>query len=326
MKQSESVLQGIVASYPYPMLFATISGAHLYGFPSPDSDYDLRGVHILLVADVIGLNPVRETVELSEVRKGLEIDMVTHDVCRFFLLLLKNNGYVLEQLYSPLIVHTTPEHEELKRIAKGCITRHDTHHHIGFAQTQWRLIEKEQLRRVKPLLYTFRVLLSGIHLMRTGEVEANLLRLNEEAKLSYIDELVAVKVSGAEQSALDDANVPFYLSEYDRLRYELEDAFEKSALPERPSGKAALQDLLVSLRLQSLEDPQTTCPACGLPGAFRDPRGWEICVRCGWEDDPVQFDDPDYSGGANVESLNEYRARRDEMITRWRSVRRAHGN
>jgi len=24
-------------------LFATISGAHLYGFPSPDSDYDLRG-------------------------------------------------------------------------------------------------------------------------------------------------------------------------------------------------------------------------------------------------------------------------------------------
>ena len=32
-----------VADHPYPLLFATISGAHLYGFPSPDSDYDLRG-------------------------------------------------------------------------------------------------------------------------------------------------------------------------------------------------------------------------------------------------------------------------------------------
>ena len=32
--------------HPYPLLFATISGAHLYGFPSPDSDYDLRGVHV----------------------------------------------------------------------------------------------------------------------------------------------------------------------------------------------------------------------------------------------------------------------------------------
>jgi hypothetical protein len=32
-----------VERHPYPLIFATISGAHLYGFPSPDSDYDLRG-------------------------------------------------------------------------------------------------------------------------------------------------------------------------------------------------------------------------------------------------------------------------------------------
>lgn len=40
-------LHRIVAAQPYPLLFATISGAHLYGFPSPDSDYDLRGAHVL---------------------------------------------------------------------------------------------------------------------------------------------------------------------------------------------------------------------------------------------------------------------------------------
>ena len=43
-----------VASHPYPLLFVTISGAHLYGFPSPDSDYDLRGVHVLPVREVVG--------------------------------------------------------------------------------------------------------------------------------------------------------------------------------------------------------------------------------------------------------------------------------
>jgi predicted nucleotidyltransferase len=37
-------------------------------------------------------------------------------VQKFFGLLLKKNGYVLEQLFSPLIVHTTPEHAELKAI------------------------------------------------------------------------------------------------------------------------------------------------------------------------------------------------------------------
>ena len=40
-------LHRIVAAQPYPLLFATISGAHLYGFPSPDSDFDLRGAHVL---------------------------------------------------------------------------------------------------------------------------------------------------------------------------------------------------------------------------------------------------------------------------------------
>ena len=33
-----------------------------------------------------------------------------------------------------------------------------------------------------------------------------------------------------------------------------------------------------------------------------------VCGACGWEQDPVQEDDPDYHGGANYESLNEARA------------------
>jgi predicted nucleotidyltransferase len=111
------------AAHPYPLLFVTISGAHLYGFPSPDSDVDLRGVHVLPVREVIGLDPGKETVESSGIRVGLEIDFVTHDVKKFFALLLRKNGYVLEQLYSPLVIRATPEHEELKQIARGCITR-----------------------------------------------------------------------------------------------------------------------------------------------------------------------------------------------------------
>ena len=46
-------LQQHIDGHPYPLLFATISGAHLYGFPSPDSDYDLRGVHVLPVREVV---------------------------------------------------------------------------------------------------------------------------------------------------------------------------------------------------------------------------------------------------------------------------------
>ena len=142
-------LHRIVAAQPYPLLFATISGAHLYGFPSLDSDFDLRGAHVLPVAKVVGLDVQDETVEDSRVVEGLEMDIVSHDIKKFFGLLLKKNGYVLEQLYSPLVVRTTPEHEELKAIARGCVTKHHSHHYFGFAETQWKLFMKESPRRVK---------------------------------------------------------------------------------------------------------------------------------------------------------------------------------
>jgi predicted nucleotidyltransferase len=242
-------IYGEITAQPYPLLFATISGAHLYGFPSPDSDYDLRGAHILPVREVVSLDPGRETIEVSGMRDGLEIDLVTHDVKKFFGLLLKKNGYVLEQIFSPLVLHTTPEHEELKAIAKTCITRHHSHHYFGFAETQWGLFDKERPRRVKPLLYAYRVLLTGIHLMRSGEVEANLVNLNEDFELSYIYELIVRKLAGPEKSALSDVDVEFHRREFERLRGLLEDAYRSSSLPETPAGKAALNDLLLRLRL-----------------------------------------------------------------------------
>ena len=243
-----------VAVHPYPLLFATISGAHLYGFPSADSDFDLRGMHVLPIEQVIGLDKGAETVEKEGIHDGLEIDLVTHDARKFFGLMLKKNGYVLEQLLSPLVVHTTPEHEELKVIARDCVTRYHAHHYLGFAATQWKLFRKHdspgnELPKVKPLLYVYRVLLTGIHLMRTGQIEANLLALNETAKLPFIDELVHRKLAGPEATRLDATDLEFHEREYQRLVAELELASERSKLPEQSLGRAALNDLLVRLRL-----------------------------------------------------------------------------
>jgi len=238
-------------SQPYPLLFVTISGAHLYGFPSPDSDYDLRGAHVLPLREIVGLDETRDTVELMDAGASgdIELDLVTHDIKKFIGLLLKPNGYVLEQLYSPLIVLTTPEHMELKALAHGCITRHHSRHYLGFAESQWRLFEKERPRRVKPLLYVFRVLLTGIHLLRTGEIMANLRALNGEFRLPYVEELIARKLARPEQSTLDEADITFYESEYWRLHGVLEEAGVTSRLPERPSSRDALNDFLVRVRM-----------------------------------------------------------------------------
>lgn len=238
-----------VKDHKYPLLFATVSGAHLYGFPSPDSDYDLRGVHILPLEQLVGMDIPEETIEAIRDTEEIELDLVTHDVKKFFLMMLNKNGYVLEQLYSPLIVHTTPEHDELKDIGINCITRHHCHHYLGFADTQWKLFEKETPPRVKPLLYVFRVLLTGIHLMRTGEVEANIVKLNEIQKTQYINDLIKKKLETTENQTLSDSDLEFYRKEYLRLRSEVEEASRLSSLPEAPTARPALNDLLKRIRL-----------------------------------------------------------------------------
>ena len=114
---------------------------------------------------VVGLEMRNETVQDSRVIDGLEMDIVSCDVKKFFGLLLKKNGDVLEQLYSPLIVHITPEHAELKEVcrtrlnprssrghetrtepgkdqslltssATGVLTKHHSHYYFSFAEAQ----------------------------------------------------------------------------------------------------------------------------------------------------------------------------------------------
>ncbi len=250
MKMKDERLEKIASEHPFPLVFATISGAHLYGFPSPDSDFDLRGVHVLPLRDVVGLEVGRETVQVEEIRESLDLDLVTHDAKKFFGLMLKKNGYVLEQLFSPLIVQTSPEHEELKEIGKRCVTKHHAHHYFGFAKTEWKLFEKETPPRVKPLLYIFRILLTGINLMQTGEVEANLTVLNKKLRLSYLPELIQRKIGGTEKGILPDTNIGFYREEYERLVLELEKEYKRSNLPETSNAKADLNDLLIRLRLK----------------------------------------------------------------------------
>ena len=95
----------------------------------------------------------------------------------------------------------------------------------------------------------YRVLLTGIHLMNTGEVEANLVTLNDaEFRLRHVEDLVARKRAGAEHGTLADDDIAFHKAEFHRLLTALEAAAEHSTLPELPAGRADLNALLLSLR------------------------------------------------------------------------------
>lgn len=240
-------LADIVAAEAYPLLFSTVSGAHLYGFPSVDSDVDLRGVHLLPAAEVVGLRTGPETLNRMWNRAGAEIDLVTHDAAKFLRLLLRPNGYVLEQLLSPLVVTTSEAHAELIALSPGLLTRNHAHHYRGFGRGQWELFQ--QTNDLKPLLYTFRVLLTGIHLMRSGEIVADLPALLDlvPGTPAYLPDLIAAKAS-AEHSTVD-VPVGRLQRAVDDLRWSLDEGEAATTLPDQPSVYPALNDLLIRLRL-----------------------------------------------------------------------------
>jgi predicted nucleotidyltransferase len=231
---------------PEPV-FATISGAHLYGFASPDSDVDLRGAFLLPASEMLGLHPPAETITIED-KTIIDLDWVAHDIRKFARLMTNHNGYVLEQLFSPLVVLSTPAHQELLELGKGCVTKPTVRHYQGFAKgRRKRLAEPEPT--VKHLLYAYRVLLTGVHLMQTGEVVANIQVLNERFRFAEIDELVARKRTGAEKMALDDRDLDQHRGLLDRLETRLQEAHDASQLPDEPTSAAALQDFVVRLRL-----------------------------------------------------------------------------
>jgi uncharacterized protein len=240
-------LRGLVNSQGYRPRFVTVSGAHLYGFPSPDSDVDLRGCHLLPLRAVVGLSPsAGETVERKLDLAGTEVEWVSHDLGKYLRLLVKNNGYVLEQIFSPLVVLGESFLNDLRPLARRCITRHHYHHYRGFLATQRKMLDKQEPKVVKTLLYAYRVVLTGIHLLRTGEVEANLPRLADLYGKAFVPDLIAQKQQ--EKIAAAGLDWDYHAAQLAALEGELDSAFQGSSLPEE-RDREAVNRFLIDRRL-----------------------------------------------------------------------------
>jgi predicted nucleotidyltransferase len=228
-------------------LFWTVSGAHLYGFPSVDSDIDVRGSYLAPLRALVGLRPPNETAEPKGEFAGREVEAVGHEIGKYLRLLCKHNGYVLEQIFSPLVAHGADFLARLRALASKCVTRQCYRHYRGFLQQQRRQFEGEEVKRAKTLLYAYRVALTGVHLLETGEVQAHLPTLNERFGLPFVPDLIARK-AGAEFGSLSAPDVEFHARQLDAWEARLNAAFEASKLPAE-APVAELEGFLLELRL-----------------------------------------------------------------------------
>ncbi len=95
----ERRLSAIEAEEGVRVLMAVESGSRAWGFPSPDSDYDIRFIYVRPRDWYLSLSPGRDVIERPIVD---EIDLNGWDIRKAFGLLLKSNAVVSEWIESPI--------------------------------------------------------------------------------------------------------------------------------------------------------------------------------------------------------------------------------
>lgn len=98
-REIEARLDRIEADEGVRLLMAVESGSRAWGFPSPDSDYDVRFVYLRPRDWYLSLTPGRDVIEAPIVDA---IDLNGWDVRKLLVLLLKSNAVVSEWIESPI--------------------------------------------------------------------------------------------------------------------------------------------------------------------------------------------------------------------------------
>ena len=206
----EARLAQIEADDDVRFLWVVESGSRAWGFPSPDSDYDVRFVYVRRRDWYLQLVPGRDVIEQPIVD---DIDLNGWDIRKTLGLLLKSNAVVSEWLSSP--IRYRPDHPAAAKtatLADGLFDpRGLARHYASLGRTAAeRWLDGQDAVRAKKYFYALRPALAIRALRRNPEHRPamNLQQLIVDAELpgalsGVIDELVAAKRQTREQGLID---------------------------------------------------------------------------------------------------------------------------
>jgi predicted nucleotidyltransferase len=225
----------------------SLSGAHAYGFPSPDSDVDLKAIHVTPTARLVGLDPPPLHADRLEVLDGVEIDYTSNELGGVLASILGGNGNYVERVLGALSLRSSPEHAELRPLVAAGLSRRLHRHYFGFARGQLQQLDAMPQPTAKRMLYVLRTALTGLHLLTTGRLVIDVRELLDDYGFAAAAALVERKRAG-ERIGLEEGEKTRWRGELVRALELLEHAPERSPLPEESPNRAELEAWLVEVR------------------------------------------------------------------------------
>ncbi|MCH2176109.1 MAG: nucleotidyltransferase domain-containing protein [Lentisphaeria bacterium] len=149
-------LEELESSKGIKILLACETGSRAWGFPSPDSDYDVRILYKHKLDWYISLGSPRDTIE--QMLDDNEIDISGWELRKSLNLMMKSNAPLIERVQSPIIYKADEKFlPEYIKLVKNCYSRIATmHHYLSIAQKCYTEITEGKTYKLKRFFYGLR--------------------------------------------------------------------------------------------------------------------------------------------------------------------------
>lgn len=206
-------------------------GSKAFGLSNESSDDDIRGIFLPPADRHWSLHAVPQQIEFND---G-QLDEVFWELEKFLRLALKANPNILETLWTPMVLESSPIGSRLRQMRNKFLSKHIYKTYSGYAISQFRRMknsfQKKGTFKTKHAMHLIRLLHSGIGALRTGEIMVDV--------SEFRSELLAIR------------NAQYSFEEVEKMAGELNkqfaDAFEATDLPDQPDFNAVDQ-LLIDAR------------------------------------------------------------------------------
>lgn len=201
MQNIQTILTNIEQKKKIKILYACETGSRAWGFPSPDSDYDIRFVYMHQRDWYLNLSQRKDTIEIMD---G-DLDITGWDLKKCLTLLKKSNAPLIERFQSPIEYFAAPGFkEEFKKLVETYYSPIAVfYHHHSLAKKFWEELKDKEEYKLKSLFYLVRSLLSCNWIMEDDTVLPmdifGLMKYASDEQKQKLNELIALKATVGEK-------------------------------------------------------------------------------------------------------------------------------
>lgn len=153
-------LTEIEKNYGIIILYSCESGSRAWGFPSPDSDYDVRFIYTRSLNDYLTIHPKKDHLSFPI---NDELDIYGWDISKVLQLITKSNTTPFEWLQSPVVYREDAIFkDDLWTLCQSYFcARSNIHHYLGIARGAMETMGGENIK-IKKLFYVLRPILAAL--------------------------------------------------------------------------------------------------------------------------------------------------------------------